>query len=204
VKKITVCILLMLVFFMQSCKKTEDEESSIISDVQNTIDTYFKDLESLDNFTLVIDITFNLETYQMIIKREHHQSSFENDNMIEYYLIESNLCYVYFSHSEGFEKNEIDCKSYQNQPEFFFKTLKSEWFSKIDERYFLNLQNYKDIEPYFKVKFPQSSISNFEITFLNEMIHQMIFDVNVANEIYHFVMTLLLIDSTTVDLPDLT
>jgi hypothetical protein len=189
---------------MQSCKKTVDEESSTITDVQNTIDIYFKDLETLANYTLNVEITFNLETYVLIIKSDFNKSSFENQNLIEYYQKESNLCYLYVKHSEGYSRNEIDCSANNNQPEFFFKTLKSEWFTEINERYYLNLQNYKDIEPYFKVKFPKATISNFEITFLDEMVHQMIFDVNVESEIYHFVLTLSEINSTSVVLPSLT
>lgn len=201
-KKIIILVFIISVFFLQSCDKDKETDSNLPSEEENILEIYFKGLESLDNFTLEIDVSYLHENYNIIVKSNTNKSSIQNENILEYFEKDGQKCYYYFKHSDGFSKELIPCSSESNQMSLFFKSLKASWFSEHNQRYFLNFQNFKDVEPFFQSEFPNGKISNFEIIFTDELIDQMIFDLTVGTTTYQLTMTLKNINTTEIDLPN--
>ncbi len=169
-----------------------DAEAKLIIDV-------FEGLDTFDDYTLDIIVQNQLDLYYMTIEFDDTKSSFEIDGNKEYYMYNNGVNEHYFKQSGVYQKESATESLSDNF--LFFYSLEAEMFTSQDGKYYLNIQNYSEIEAFFESEFPDCVVQNFEMTIASEQISSMAFDVVVDEINYHIVMTFSLIGETTITLP---
>jgi hypothetical protein len=200
VKKLIGLLSILFLMGLYACSP-QKEDSPSVTESPNPLDVYFEHIQTMNQYRMDIEITANQVTYLIQIKRNVHDMSYSVDGYTEYYTKLENRCYVYQPYSDGYQKNSVDCSQNDLFSDMFFRSLTREMFTEINGRYYMGLQYLNLVESFFKSAISTSKVSNFEILFGQEFIEGFLFDVTIAQVIYHHKITFYDINSTIILFP---
>lgn len=197
-RQLTGYILIALSLFLTSCDS--EEEIIEVPIIDHPLKEHVEAFQALNNFTMTIEIKQHNRIINMVISTDDNKSAFQVDESIEYYLRNESSCSHYYMTSKGYEVDTKTCESISNDYRFF-KHIEADWFSVADGRYYLNIEHYQKIQPFFRNMFPNAVVANFELIVLNDSISGFLFDVSVDGVIYQFDIALSQMNQTVVEVP---
>lgn len=204
-RKLNIVWLMLLLFVMAACQSVEDptEEPTVPSDPTEVhpLSGAVDDFKALSNYTMHIELKQHHDVVSIIIQTDGQKASFQVDDEIEYLVKSGTNCERYFNTSSGYMKASNPCDTLSNDYRFL-KNIQADWFSQHEGTYYLNIQNYTNIEPFFQQALPNASVTNFELVVEQEVITGFIFDVTVSSIIYNLTITLSHIGTTHVEVPN--
>jgi hypothetical protein len=197
-RQLTGYILIALSLFLTSCDSKE--EIIEVPIIHHPLKEHVESFQALNNFTMSIEIKQHNRIINMVISTDDYKSAFQVDESIEYYLRNESSCSHYYMTSKGYAVDTKTCESISNDYRFL-KHIEADWFSVADGRYYLNIEHYQKIQPFFRNMFPTAVVANFELIVLNDVISGFLFDVSVDSVIYQFDIALSQMNQTVVEVP---
>ncbi|MDO9628857.1 MAG: hypothetical protein Q7I99_03060 [Acholeplasmataceae bacterium] len=214
-RKIFYVIMLFGLFFIQACKGEETVPIEIVCGTnEENVDgvcqiiylpeelalmNAIKNIETMKNYQLDITIQNGFELYDVVIQFDDEKSSFEFDGQKDYYELSSGTLYHYVPQGSIYAKQTLTQS--QNSEYDFFKAFEIEWFTYNNGKYLMNLQNQGDAQIFFESSFPDSELSGFEMTIVDNHISEMIFFLLAGEINYRFIIEFNNIGTTNIVLP---
>jgi hypothetical protein len=216
-KKVVYIFMLLGLFFLQGCQNEPTEPSvptlvcgtneeivdgvckAIYEPEELALMNAIAHIEEMSNYKLEITIQNGFDLYDVVIEFDDEKSSFTFDGQKEYYENSSGVIYHYIPQGSLYAKETITLP--QNGEYDFFKAFEVDWFTYNNGKYLLNLQNQDDAQVFFEESFPDSELSGFEMTIVDDYVTEMIFLLLVGEISYRFIIELNSIGTVNIVLP---
>lgn len=207
-KKMYVILLFLSLCLLGSCDKSpvcNDDEMLIdgtcvpldeeIIALKEAIGT----MQNSDNYLLTIGLSRGEEQDTIELAFDGERSSFAIDDSKEYYEKTPQGCFRYVETTDGYVKESYGCS---NEPSLFYLDFSYDWFTWIDQAYYLEYQHLDHVSQFFQSEMEGSHASNFTLTLNGSRFDRFNLDVNHGGAIWNITMTFSDFDSVEIDLEE--
>lgn len=169
----------------------EPEELALMNAIAN--------FETMSNYKLDVTIQNGVLLYDAEIEFDDEKSSFLFDGQKEYFENVGGVIHHYIPQGEVYAKETITLDPLGEYD--FFKAFEIEWFTYNNGKYFMNLQNQDEAQVFFEASFPESELSGFEMTIVDDYVTEMIFFLLAEEVNYRFIIEFNSIGTVNIVLP---
>jgi len=207
-KKIPIILLFLCLSLLASCNKTPvcgDDEmlvdgTCVPLDAETVaLKEAIETMRTRNNFRLTVDLARGEEQNTMELAFDHDRSYFRIDDFQEYNERTPDGCFRYVPTTDGYVKESYDCST---EPTLFYLDFSFDWFTAIDQVYYLEYQHLDHVSAFFQSEMEGSFASNFTLTLTNGHFDQFNLDVNHSGAIWNVTMSFSDFDSVEIDLEE--